>query len=101
MNALAAGPFAQVDYDGFAAAGVARISLGSSLARITHRAIADAARAMFDQGDFTPLGHGIAGSEVGRRGVRALEPPLALEHEQEPGARVRQDLCVGCGRVFV
>lgn len=66
VNALAAGPFAHVTYEQFAAAGVARISLGSALARVTHRAIDDAARAMFERGDFTPLAAGMPGSDVDR-----------------------------------
>lgn len=64
VNVLAAGRFTKVSYDQFAAAGVARISLGSALARITHRAIHDAGRAMFDKGDFSSLGAGIKGSDV-------------------------------------
>lgn len=66
VNALAAGAFTRVPLAEFAAAGVARVSLGSSLARATHRVIHDAAQAMFRDGDFTPLGHGIAGSAVDR-----------------------------------
>lgn len=66
VNALAAGPFTRHSRAEFAAAGVARISLGSALARITHRAINDAALAMFNDGDFAPLGRGIAGGEVDR-----------------------------------
>ena len=64
VNALAAGPFTSVSYDEFAAAGVARISLGSALARVTHRAIHDAAKAMFDDGDFSLLGNGINGAKI-------------------------------------
>lgn len=64
VNALAAGPFTKVSLAEFAAAGVARVSLGSALARITHRVIHDAGRAMLERGDFTPLGHGIAGGDV-------------------------------------
>lgn len=66
VNALAAGRFTSVRYEEFAAAGVARISLGSALARVTHRAIHDAARSIFDDGDFSPLGNGIAGGEIDR-----------------------------------
>lgn len=66
VNALAAGAFTRVPLAEFAAAGVARVSLGSSLARVTHRVIHDAAQAMFRDGDFTPLGHGISGSAVDR-----------------------------------
>lgn len=64
VNALAAGPFTNVSRDEFAGLGVARISLGSALARTTHRAIHDAAKAMFDNGDFSPLGRSIAGDTV-------------------------------------
>ena len=48
----------------FAAIGVARLSLGSSLARVTHRAIHDAAIEMFGVGRFDLLGRGLAGSQV-------------------------------------
>lgn len=64
VNGLAAGSFTKLSRADFAALGVARISLGSSLARITHKAIVDAAEAMFRAGDFTLLGKGIAGSKV-------------------------------------
>lgn len=64
VNALAAGPFTSVSLQEFAEAGVARVSLGSALARATHRVINDAARAMFDNGDFGPLGVGISGSLI-------------------------------------
>jgi 2-methylisocitrate lyase-like PEP mutase family enzyme len=64
VNALAAGPFTKLSRADFAALGVARISLGSALARIAHKTIVDAANAMFGSGDFTPLGNGIAGSKV-------------------------------------
>ena len=55
VNALAAGPFARHTRAEFARAGVGRISLGSALARATHRVIVDAARAMFGEGSFEPL----------------------------------------------
>ncbi len=64
VNALAVGRFTKVSYDEFAAAGVARISLGSALARVTHRVIHDAATAMFQNGDFTPLSDGISGGTI-------------------------------------
>ncbi len=66
VNALAAGPFTAVSRQEFAEAGVARISLGSALARATHRVIADAATAMFTDGDFSALGRGIGGGKVDR-----------------------------------
>ena len=64
VNALAAGPFTKHSLAEFAALGVARVSLGSALARATHRVIADAGRAMFGEGDFTSLSHSIGGAEV-------------------------------------
>lgn len=64
VNVLVAGPMTQHTRAQFAAAGVARLSLGSALARATHRVIHDAALAMFGAGDFTPLGHSIPGSEI-------------------------------------
>ena len=64
VNALAAGPFTKVPLSDFAALGVARVSLGSALARATHRLIADASRAMFEDGDFTTLSRSIGGEAV-------------------------------------
>lgn len=64
VNALVAGPFARENRAAFAALGVARLSLGSSLARVTHRAIRDAATAMFGEGDFTPLSASVSGAEI-------------------------------------
>ncbi len=61
VNVLAAGPYAKYSVAQFAEAGVARISLGSALARVTHRAIHDAAGAMFGQGDFTALSEALPG----------------------------------------
>ena len=64
VNVLIAGPYAKEPLSHYAAMGAARLSLGGSLARITHRAILDAATAMFGPGDFTPLLHGVAGSKI-------------------------------------
>lgn len=64
VNALAAGAFTKVTLAAYAEAGVARVSLGSALARATHRVIVDAATAMFEHGDFRPLGQGIDGNRV-------------------------------------
>lgn len=55
VNALAAGPYAKLTRAQYARMGIARISLGSALARVTHKVILDAARTMFAKGDFTPL----------------------------------------------
>jgi len=64
VNALAAGQFTKVTRAEFAAAGIARISLGSTLARVTHRMIHDAAVGMFEGGDFSMLGIGMPGADV-------------------------------------
>lgn len=64
VNALAAGRFAKVTRDEFAAAGIARISIGSALARLTHRMIHDSGRAMIEHGDFTLLAAGMPGGEI-------------------------------------
>lgn len=64
VNALAAGAFATHSRRDFAKAGVARISLGSALARVTHRAIHDAAQQMFGEGSFDSLTHGISGDTI-------------------------------------
>ncbi|MEM7470190.1 MAG: isocitrate lyase/phosphoenolpyruvate mutase family protein [Pseudomonadota bacterium] len=64
VNVLAAGRFTKFSRTEFAQAGVARISLGSALARVTHRAIFDASEAMFGAGDFSPLGQAMSGDKV-------------------------------------
>jgi len=64
INAICAGHFTQHTVAEFANAGAARISLGSSLARITHRAIFDAAEAMFGEGDLSLLGKSISGDQI-------------------------------------
>jgi 2-methylisocitrate lyase-like PEP mutase family enzyme len=64
VNGLAAGPYVKVSHAEFAKIGVARISLGAALARVTHKVIHDTAKAMFDQGDFSPLTHSISGDMV-------------------------------------
>lgn len=64
VNVLAAGKFSKLTRADYAQMGAARISLGSSLARVTHKVIHDASIAMFGEGDFTMLGTGISGAEV-------------------------------------
>ena len=64
VNALAAGAWTRLSRADFARAGVARISLGSSLARATHRLIRDAGLRMFADGDFGGMAQGMAGGEV-------------------------------------
>ena len=63
VNALVAGPYTQHSISDFAKIGVARISIGSSLARVTHKIMHDAALAMIG-GDFTALSHGLGSGKV-------------------------------------
>ena len=64
VNALAAGSFVERPIRDYANAGVARISLGSSLARLTHATLIASAQQLFGEGDFSSLAGGISGSEV-------------------------------------
>jgi 2-methylisocitrate lyase-like PEP mutase family enzyme len=64
VNALAYGAYTKLSRQGFAKLGVARISLGSSLIHATQAALVNAARAMFDSGDFSLLSAGISGRVV-------------------------------------
>ncbi|NOR61328.1 MAG: isocitrate lyase/phosphoenolpyruvate mutase family protein [Rhodobacteraceae bacterium] len=64
VNGLAAGPYLQHITADFAAAGVRRISLGSAIARATHRVLDDALEAMLEEGSFAPLHHSISGDEI-------------------------------------
>ncbi|MBL1436711.1 MAG: isocitrate lyase/phosphoenolpyruvate mutase family protein [Rhodobacteraceae bacterium] len=64
VNGLAAGPYLQHSVADFAAAGVRRISLGSAIARATHRVMDDALEAMLGDGSFTPLQHSISGDKI-------------------------------------
>lgn len=64
VNVLVAGPMTQRTLAEFAAAGVARLSLGSALARATHRLIHEAGEAMFGAGRFDPLTAGLSGAVV-------------------------------------
>ena len=64
VNALAVGPFASVSRAGFAKLGVARISLGSGLARVTQGALIRAARHILSDGDFSDIVDAAPGAEV-------------------------------------
>lgn len=64
INALAAGRFAELSLRDFAQIGVSRISLGSALARATHRALFDAAKAILDDGEFGRLGEAASREET-------------------------------------
>ncbi|WP_424981726.1 isocitrate lyase/PEP mutase family protein [Maritalea sp. S77] len=64
VNALCAGPFTQYSVADYAKIGVARISLGSALARAVHKTIFDAAQQMFDGAEFSALSNGIPGGTI-------------------------------------
>lgn len=65
VNVLVAGPtYSAIPLRQYAEMKAARLSLGSALARVTQRAIHDAARAMFGQGDFSPLSNAMPGGDV-------------------------------------
>jgi 2-methylisocitrate lyase-like PEP mutase family enzyme len=61
FNALAAGPYIAYSKAQFAAAGVARISLGSALSRYVFTSILEGARPILEDGDFSELGKGLSG----------------------------------------
>lgn len=64
VNAIATGPYAKLTRKDFADIGVARISLGGAIARVTHQAILTAGKAMFESGDFSPLTAGAPGPVI-------------------------------------
>ncbi|MGI9388787.1 MAG: isocitrate lyase/PEP mutase family protein [Boseongicola sp.] len=55
VNVLMAGPYAGYSRAELAGMGAARLSLGSALARATHKTLFDAAQAILDDGDFSML----------------------------------------------
>ncbi|MEM9332796.1 MAG: isocitrate lyase/phosphoenolpyruvate mutase family protein [Pseudomonadota bacterium] len=64
VNVLCAGRLTVNSMAEFANAGVARISLGSMLSRVTHKAILDASKQMFGAGSFEALQAAASGSEI-------------------------------------
>ena len=64
VNVLWAGGYVKSPLAEMAKLGAARISLGSSLARITHRAMYDAAVQMFEDGQADLLGKSINGAKI-------------------------------------
>lgn len=64
VNVLCAGRMIKHSQSEFADAGVARISLGSMLSRITHKVIVESSREMFADGTFTSLSAAASGSEI-------------------------------------
>ncbi|MEO0544514.1 MAG: isocitrate lyase/phosphoenolpyruvate mutase family protein [Pseudomonadota bacterium] len=64
VNALVAGDFRQFQLKDFAAIGVRRCSLGSSIARLTHHHIVAATRGMCQDGDFSALENTASGDMI-------------------------------------
>lgn len=64
VNALAAGKTSQLSVAQLGDIGVARISIGGTLARLTQMTLLNAARAMLDDGDLSALGEAASGGEV-------------------------------------
>lgn len=64
VNVLAVGPYAKVSRAEFASLGVARISVGSGLARVTHAALIEAGKAMIENGDFSAILNAAPGGET-------------------------------------
>lgn len=64
VNALAVGPFSRVSRAEFAAAGVARISLGSGFARVAQGAFIRAAEKILNDGDFSDIANAASGDDV-------------------------------------
>lgn len=64
VNVLVAGRYARHSQADFAALGAARLSLGSALARVIHRAIRDTSLPILNDGDFTGLSEALPGAEV-------------------------------------
>ncbi len=67
VNVLTAGPvYTALTRQDYADMGIARISLGSALARVTHAAMLSGARAILSKGDFSELGNAASGAEIDR-----------------------------------
>ncbi|MEN8840009.1 MAG: isocitrate lyase/phosphoenolpyruvate mutase family protein [Octadecabacter sp.] len=65
VNVLVTGPIYTAEtMTSYANMGAARLSLGSALARATHRTLYDAASQMFNDGGFSLLGHSISGDKI-------------------------------------
>ena len=87
VNVLVVGSMTAHRRQDFADAGVARLSLGAALARVTHRALIDAAGAMLEEGDVSLLGparQARQSTRCSRRGRRRI---------------VSSSTGVSCGRV--
>ena len=64
VNALVSGKFCSYTVSDFARIGVARLSLGGTLARATHSLVLETSRAMFEDGDFSSLSGVSSGEQI-------------------------------------
>jgi len=64
VNLIVAGAMRDLTTEQIGALGVARISIGAVLARVTQQVIIDSTRAMLERGDFTVLNGAANGAEV-------------------------------------
>ena len=64
VNVLAVGQYAAIGKAEYAKMGIARISLGSGFARVTHAALINAARKVIDDGDFSDIMNAAPGKDV-------------------------------------
>ena len=74
VNVLTAGPLTTASRAELAAAGTARISLGSGLARLAQAALLAAARDILDAGDFRRLAQGASGRDIDPLLERGAQP---------------------------
>ncbi|EAR50579.1 hypothetical protein OG2516_04546 [Oceanicola granulosus HTCC2516] len=79
VNGLVAGHFSTQSMDDFAGTGVARLSLGSSLARVAQQAMLEAAQDMFGRGSFVTLGRAAPGARIDALITRDPNGPLQLK----------------------
>lgn len=75
VNVLVAGQYTSLSLHAFGQMGAARLSLGSALARVTHRAIHDAALGMFGDGAFARLGQSIGSDVVDAALIKGARTP--------------------------
>lgn len=64
VSVICVGEFTNRSLHEFANAGVARVSVGTGLARIAHTALIETASAIFEHGDFAALANAMSGSEI-------------------------------------
>ncbi|QQA44802.1 isocitrate lyase/PEP mutase family protein [Pelagovum pacificum] len=89
VNALVAGHFTTQSMEDFADAGVARLSLGSALARAFQRSAMDIATDMLERGRFVSLGRAASGSEVDaliERKDQVVIPDVMAEPDVSPAS---------------